>query len=386
MERYRALVEATRVVAAGRDLDAVLDALVEQAGRLLGTAGVSFQVAEPGTTRLVRRRRNALAVPGSDVDSVGVPMEPDAFVLEAIARRGALFTDDFQRDPRIRAVAKESLPRVRASVTVPLFADEELVGALFAHWDCPHRADAEELEVVEALGQHAAIAIRSARLLEEAKRARREMEALFDAAGDGLFVIDAVGDLVVANDAARGWMANRLGRMPTTLQGFLALAQPFVADGSAGPDGPLALERALAGETATEELVIQDLEGTRRHLHVSAAPIRDERGRVAAAVVIARDITELRRSIQENARLDGAVKTARRITHELSNQLALVAGYGEILAGMADGPVAGMADRVHNAAMKAGSTLELLQRIIRFEESEFGGQVMLDLERATRRT
>src|SRR5687768_324052 len=121
MERYRALVEATRVVAAGRDLDAVLDALIEQAGRLLGTDGVSFQVAEPGTNRLVRRRRNALAPPGSDVDTIGVPMVPDAFVLEAVARRAPLFTGDFHGDPRIRPAAKASFPDVRATVTVPLF-------------------------------------------------------------------------------------------------------------------------------------------------------------------------------------------------------------------------------------------------------------------------
>jgi PAS domain S-box-containing protein len=385
MERYRALVEATRLVAAGRDLDAVLDALVEQTSRLLDTLGVSLHMAEPGTTRLIRRRRNALTAPGSDADSVGEPMESDAFIMEAIARRGPLFTCDFQGDPRVRQAAKASFPSVRASVAVPLFADDELVGALFAHWDRRHEADAEELELVEALGQHAAIAIRSARLLDEARRARREQEALFEAAGDGIMVITARGDFVAANDRARTWLANRLGRMPTTVEGFRELARPLLADGSGDADTPLAVERALAGEVATEELVVQDVDGTRRHLHVSAAPIRGEDGRVVAAVVIARDITALRRSIQETARLDGAVKTARRVGHELSNQLALVAGYGELLAGMADGPTADMALRVHDAAMKAGTVMQLMQRIIRFEETEFGGQVMLDLERATRR-
>src|SRR5688572_18324241 len=121
MERYRALVEATRLVAAGRDLDAVLDALVEQAGRLLGTPGVSLHTAEPGTTRLIRRRRNAFTAPGSDADSIGQPMESDAFIMAAIARRGPLFTCDFQGEPRVRRAAKESFPSVRASLAVPLF-------------------------------------------------------------------------------------------------------------------------------------------------------------------------------------------------------------------------------------------------------------------------
>jgi GAF domain-containing protein len=386
VERYRALVEATRLVAAGRDLDAVLDALIEQTARLLRTPGVSLHMAEPGTTRLIRRRLNAFTAPGSDADSIGRPMEIDAFIMEAIARRAPLFTCDFQGDPRVRQAAKESFPTVRATMAVPLFADDELVGALFVHWARPHETDAEELELVEALGQHAAIAIRSARLLDEARRARREQEALFEAAGDGIMVVTARGEFIAANDRARAWLAGRLGRIPTTVAGLRELARPLLADGSGEPDAPLAHERALAGEVATEELVVPDVDGTRRHLHVSAAPIRGEDGGVVAAVVIARDITALRRSIQETARLDGAVKTARRVGHELCNQLALVAGYGELLADMAEGSTAEMAGLVHNAAMNAGEVMQLMQRIIRFEETEFGGQMMLDLERATRRT
>jgi PAS domain-containing protein len=383
VERYRALVEATRVVAAGRDLDAVLDALVEQAARLLDTPGVSIHVAEPGTNRLVRRRRNALVRSGSSEDSVGGPVELDKFVLEAIAHRAPLFAPDLHADPRIRQSSKDALPKVRATMTVPLFADDELVGALFVHWSRDHRTDAEELELVEALGQHAAIAIRSARLLDEARRARREMEAVFEAAGDGVVLINKRRELVAVNDRARAWLTDRLGQLPRTIDAFRTMGRPVAAEGTAGPV-VLAGERALAGEAATEELLIEGRDGAQRFLHVSAAPIRDQEGGVAAAVLIARDITALRCSIQENARLDGAVKTARRAAHELSNQLALVAGYGELLDGLADGAFAEMASRVHAAAMKAGATLERLQQIIRFEESEFGGQVMLDLERATR--
>jgi hypothetical protein len=117
---------------------------------------------------------------------------------------------------------------------------------------------------------------------------------------------------------------------------------------------------------------------------VTAAPIPGADGAVQGALIIARDITSLRGSIAERARLEGAVKTARRAAHELSNQLALVAGYGELLNGLASGPLADMAERVSSAAMVAGAKLEQLQQIIRFEETEFGGQVMLDLERATR--
>jgi len=39
-------------------------------------------------------------------------------------------------------------------------------------------------------------------------------------------------------------------------------------------------------------------------------------------------------AIADRERLDGAVKTARRVAHELNNRLALLSGYGEMLADM----------------------------------------------------
>ncbi|HEY3110104.1 MAG TPA: hypothetical protein VGL23_15175, partial [Chloroflexota bacterium] len=83
------------------------------------------------------------------------------------------------------------------------------------------------------------------------------------------------------------------------------------------------------------------------------------------------------------ARFDGAVKTARRISHELGNQLAPVLGYGEILANQLEGEEADFAGRIVEAALEAANTLGRLQRIIRFEQTEFGGEVMLDLDAAT---
>ena len=82
----------------------------------------------------------------------------------------------------------------------------------------------------------------------------------------------------------------------------------------------------------------------------------------------------------EQARLDGAVRTARRVTHELRNVLSPVAGYGELLAARTEGDAAAMADRLKRSALEAGRFLSRLDRITRYREVRFGGEVMLDLD------
>jgi hypothetical protein len=87
--------------------------------------------------------------------------------------------------------------------------------------------------------------------------------------------------------------------------------------------------------------------------------------------------------VANQARLDGAVKTARLVGHQLGNQLAPVAGYAEVLCDLAAPEQAELADRINRAALRAGDTLSRLQRIIRFEEVEICGQTMLDLDAAS---
>jgi PAS domain-containing protein len=269
-------------------------------------------------------------------------------------------------------------PTVRCTVTVPLHADDELVGALFVHWTRLIPEPSGYIAMAEALGWHAAIAVRTARAIEEARAARGELEAVFEAAGDAILVVRHDGLILRANELAREWMRTHLGAVASTAAALDEMSQTRSINGLGLP-----IARGLAGESVADQIVVRDISGRARYLHVSVGPIRDDAGRVRAAVVVAREITELHESITRQAQLDGAIKTARRVGHELSNELALVAGYGELLASVTSGAPGELAQRLHAGAMRAAATLERLQSIIRFEEIEFGGQVMLDLAAST---
>jgi nitrogen fixation/metabolism regulation signal transduction histidine kinase len=132
-----------------------------------------------------------------------------------------------------------------------------------------------------------------------------------------------------------------------------------------------------------EELVWRAADGAERRLHVVAVPVRDGADRIWAAVVVAHDVTVLHDAISARERLDGAVKTARRVAHELNNQLAPVRGYGEVLAETLEGEPGALAARVMRGAEAAAATIVRLQRIVRFEETVSAGQPMLDLDAST---
>jgi nitrogen-specific signal transduction histidine kinase len=123
-------------------------------------------------------------------------------------------------------------------------------------------------------------------------------------------------------------------------------------------------------------------DGRVHRLHADAAPIWTEDGIVKGVVVVARNITELHDAIAESARLDGAIKTARLVAHQLNNQLSPVRGYSELLADMLTGEPRSFAQRIARAADASSATVARLQRIIKFEETDAGGYTMLDLDAA----
>ena len=104
-------------------------------------------------------------------------------------------------------------------------------------------------------------------------------------------------------------------------------------------------------------------------------------GKQRAAAAFARVISLTR----ENARLerlDGAVKTARLVAHELNNKLAYTLGYGELLIDvLTEDEPKRYAQAMTRGAADAAAIVDRLQRLIRFEERDYAsGMPMLDLE------
>jgi PAS domain S-box-containing protein len=218
--------------------------------------------------------------------------------------------------------------------------------------------------------------------LAEERAARAALETFLDAAADAVLVFGADGRLLRANRAARAWVEALLGAAAPTADALLRAARPRRPDGT--EPAAAVLGRALRGERVSEEVVLRDPSGAERRVHAVAVPVRGDTGLAWATIVVARDITELHAAIAERSRLDGAVKTARLVAHELNNKLALVRGYAEVLPDASPADAAWLAARLVRGAEEAAAIVARLQRIVRFEETATPVGPALDLDAATR--
>jgi GAF domain-containing protein len=84
------------------------------------------------------------------------------------------------------------------------------------------------------------------------------------------------------------------------------------------------------------------------------------------------------------ARLEGAVKTAQAAAHELSQPLAVVVGYTELIQDCTEPEeVRRYASLVNRAALDAAARLDKFRNVVRFVELQFGDlEPILDLDRS----
>lgn len=381
LDRLAALGGAIRAVseAASHDPTAVLDELARQAEALFGCDGASIHLAEPADGGEVVFRRVRVSAFGR---ARGVEATPtwraDDGVLAALRAGRTAFHEDFRAVTAHEVAERPWLREIASALYAPLMAADEPLGVLFAAWRQPRSADPELLLLADALARCAAVAVHQAGLLQRAAEAHAELAAVFDAAEDSILVFDASSGLVDTNRRARERIVANLGRMPTSIEDLEALARPMQVDG--GIHG--LVSAALAGAAGEAVFEYRDRRGGIHRMHVHAGPIRTDAGTTRGAVVVARNITDLHDVIVESARLDGAIKTARLVAHQLNNQLSPVRGYSELLVGMTDGEARSFADRILRATDAAAATVARLQRIIKFEETDAGGYPMLDLDAA----
>ncbi len=132
-----------------------------------------------------------------------------------------------------------------------------------------------------------------ARDLTERRRAEAEtarLAAALEQTIDGVVMVDLKGDVTYANPA----FLAAVGLEPDAVIGRPA-AQ--VAGELAGPVNLADLERAaLAPAPSLQEVDRTAADGTIRHLQVSMTPVRDASATVTSFIVVARDVTDLRKA------------------------------------------------------------------------------------------
>jgi PAS domain S-box-containing protein len=336
-ERQRALLDAARLITAStHDLDAVLDALAEQARRLLGAAAAAIDLVH-APKQLVARRGTRLVRPGSPLGVPGFRYRPGGMTREAFATGRPVFARDYHADPRPDPAYKEERAPVASLLIVPLRSGEEPLGILSAEW--AHRVDLrpEDVELADALGAQAAAAIRTARLHDALRRSEERYRLVTESVPLGIWEWDLRTGTVTWSGAGRGVLGYEPGESTASAAWWHELVHP---DEREVVQANAAQAIAAGADRLSNELRVRRADGSYARVAVLLLRLfRDESGDPLRAFGMIQDVTSLRTAEAEHDRLTEALARAEereRVAMDLHDgALGSLAGVAYALTGAA---------------------------------------------------
>lgn len=158
--------------------------------------------------------------------------------------------------------------------------------------------------------------IREQELAESEARQREQLNALLANLTEGVVIADPSGRVLMINDAARAILG--VGDEHPTVDALHSL-EAYDVRGLRLSNEQRPLMRALRGETFTEyEVVRVRPNGDRRRVLSTGTSVTDADGKVALAIVVFRDVTELRRLERQRD------EYLALISHDLRNPLGVI--------------------------------------------------------------
>lgn len=211
IERRRQVAESLRdmlaILNSNRPLDEILDHIIGQAVQLLGAdAGAIFRFhAEQGLLTI----RAAQGLPSEYVATMTMPFGHGAVgraVLElqpmVVTDIATILTEELRCDPQRRANLDWLADHFPGLIAVPLSVKSNVYGSLVLYFHEPHDLPDEEIGLIVAFSDQAALAIETARLRAQAEQAavaaerNRLARDLHDSVTQTLFSASLIADVL----------------------------------------------------------------------------------------------------------------------------------------------------------------------------------------------
>lgn len=251
--------------------------------------------------------------------------------------------EDLSSIPPSPTVERLRQEGVRSFVSLPLQAQDELLGALNVGRETKGRPTADEMAAMRDISQQLAIGIRQARLYEELEAYADQLEqrvaartaelqtsearfrAVFEQSALGIALLDRGGHIMMANAA----LQDILGRkgVDLTAKRLTAFAHPeeniasdvtaFAQMSTGGRDSHRMETRFVGPDDET------------RWANLVLSPVREREGELKFIIAIIEDVTERKKAqmaLLQSEKLATTGRLAASLAHEINNPLQTVIG------------------------------------------------------------
>jgi len=211
-------------------------------------------------------------------------------------------------------------------VSLPRESKDEIGDLVRAFREMTTAVQRRQREVTEALARERKQSEISAALRAKAEREHQRLQATIETVPVALVIVDAETGRIVLQNRTAGALIGHEPEDDAAREAYWRAFTVTTRDGTPVDVGAWGGERVLRGQViAGEELVVRHPDGREIPILVSAAPLREEDGRIAGAVAAFQDIT----SLYEVDRLKSEFVSI--VSHELRTPLTSIKGALQLL-------------------------------------------------------
>ncbi len=303
-------------------LDTVLTAIVEEAAHVFGYDRVAIYLVSKDR-RLLECKYEIGFTPGEMEIAFQRPfhLERHECLETHVVKTGeTVYIQDYNADNRVTYLdRKVSIKQNRfATIAVPLNLRESVIGLIEAdRGGYPLVLTEEDIRHLSIFANQASIIIENTRLYEQLINERNFAENVLQSSPNCILVVNCDGTIRTINEMNESFFGLEKDKV-------IGLPAPAVFD------DPVVsiIQDAIEGRIAeSRELIVRKKQGGRAVLSVSSSQLKSRDGTVLGAVLIARDITEAKRSEEWMRRMDRLTSLGQLsagIAHEIRNPLASI--------------------------------------------------------------
>ncbi|MDQ6677457.1 MAG: DUF4118 domain-containing protein, partial [Acidobacteriota bacterium] len=218
-------------------------------------------------------------------------------------------------------------------------------------------------------------------LVDELRYSKVRLTATLSSIGDAVLVTDRAGRVTFLNPVAEAMLGCPLPEAHNKLlSGVLELK-----DDATGEPVETAVSSVLSEGCSFQGNTHKLL--TSRHGHSisieeSAAPIRDQNGKIAGAIFVLRDITarrQLQDQVAQSQKMEAVGRLAEGVAGDFNNLLCVITGYSEMLREEmpAGNPLRRFAEEILSASERAAG---LTRQLLAFSRGQNAHARILDLQ------